>query len=110
MGLLLLRLTIGFSLIIRGCSGMHAPTPTFSATVTWVAMLTGFFLLIGLWTPIAAAVLTAVEFWAGLSQTGYDWVPILLAALAASLLMLGPGAFSVDALLFGRRRVDLSEH
>jgi len=32
---------------------------------------------------------------------------ILLGALAAALALLGPGAFSVDARLFGWRRVEI---
>lgn len=30
---------------------------------------------------------------------------LLLAVLAISLAMLGPGAWSIDALLFGRKRI-----
>jgi uncharacterized membrane protein YphA (DoxX/SURF4 family) len=32
---------------------------------------------------------------------------VLLAALGVSLVMLGPGAWSLDARLFGRRRIDV---
>ena len=34
---------------------------------------------------------------------------LLLAVLAISLAMLGPGAWSVDAYLFGRKRFDIGE-
>lgn len=71
------------------------------------AIVGGGFLLFGLWTPIAAAAAVFLELWIVFSRTGYYESPILLAALAASLVMLGPGAWSIDARLFGRRRIDI---
>ena len=41
------------------------------------------------------------------SRTGDPWALILLAAVGVALAMLGPGAWSIDALLFGRRRMIL---
>ena len=38
------------------------------------------------------------------SQQGGEWIHILLGVLCASVAMLGPGAWSIDARLFGRRR------
>lgn len=70
-------------------------------------MVGGGFVLFGLWTPFAAAAEALLELWTVFSRTGYYEGPILLAALAASLVMLGPGAWSIDARLFGRRRIDL---
>jgi hypothetical protein len=34
-------------------------------------------------------------------------IHVLPAAMGVSLVMLGPGAWSVDALLFGRKRIDI---
>jgi uncharacterized membrane protein YphA (DoxX/SURF4 family) len=42
------------------------------------------------------------QFW----QSG-DWYPIMLAALGVALAMLGPGACSIDARLFGRKHIEL---
>jgi hypothetical protein len=33
------------------------------------------------------------------------WVPIMQAVLGAILAMVGPGAWSIDARLFGRKRI-----
>jgi len=33
--------------------------------------------------------------------------PIMLATIGASLALLGPGAWSIDARLYGRRRIDI---
>ena len=75
--------------------------------LAWAAIVCGGFVLFGLWTPFAAAAEVFLQLWSVFSQTGYHEGPILLAALAASLVMLGPGAWSIDARLFGRRRIDL---
>lgn len=68
-------------------------------------------LLIGLWTPIAGAALAigelCVAFSPRFAQLHDQWLHILLAVLAAAVAMLGPGAWSVDARLFGRKRFEI---
>jgi uncharacterized membrane protein YphA (DoxX/SURF4 family) len=43
--------------------------------------------------------------WSAFSGQGDFWAEILLATIAAGLVMLGPGAWSIDARLFGRKRL-----
>ena len=60
----------------------------------------------GLWTPIAGALQAIIQI--GVIFTpGNVIIHVLPAALGVSLVMLGPGAWSVDALLFGRKRIDI---
>jgi hypothetical protein len=51
------------------------------------------------------------ELWIAFSppvvQVSDRWLHILLAILAASVAMLGPGAWSVDSRLFGRKRFEI---
>ena len=61
----------------------------------------------GLWTPIAGGMMAGVAVWTAFSRTGDPWALILLAVVGIALAMLGPGAWSIDALLFGRRRMIL---
>ena len=62
-------------------------------------------LLVGLWTPIAGVLLALAELCLVFSHPVDPWMHILLGALGAGLAMLGPGAWSVDAHLFGRKRI-----
>ncbi len=38
------------------------------------------------------------------------WVHVFLAALSVCVAMLGPGAWSLDAHLFGRKRFDIGRN
>jgi uncharacterized membrane protein YphA (DoxX/SURF4 family) len=72
---------------------------------TVVAGAAGLLLCAGLWTPIAGGVVSVFALWSTFSPTRDCWALILLAAVGAALAMLGPGAWSVDARLFGRKRL-----
>jgi len=63
---------------------------------------------LGIWTPVVAvaqAALFSILLW----NNGLVDTRVMLTIIAISLVMLGPGAFSIDARLFGRRRIDVSE-
>jgi putative oxidoreductase len=76
-----------------------------------VAGIAGVFLATGLWTPVMGALVAMDELWVALSayssQRNGPWIHILLAVLTAGVAMLGPGAWSIDARLFGRKRFDM---
>ena len=66
-------------------------------------------LLIGLWTPLAGVLLAVAELSLAVSHPADPWLHIILGALGAALAMLGPGAWSVDARLFGRKRIQIPQ-
>jgi uncharacterized membrane protein YphA (DoxX/SURF4 family) len=114
LGLLLLRLSVGIALICLGVSDLLG---TLGEPITVARDLVeaagGVFLLAGLWTPAAGALIAIDELWIALSlytspRDGY-WIHILLAVLTVAVAMLGPGAWSIDARLFGRKRFNIGD-
>ena len=105
-GLFILRLAVGTLVIQDGITALMG-TAQPSATLLIMAAIAGVFLLIGLWTPIAGALMAATQFWIALRGTDHLRSTILLASLGIALAILGPGALSIDALLYGRKRLDI---
>ena len=105
VGLLMQRLLVGAALLYLEFACLSA-TPVCAFLVTKsVGACAGILLIVGLWTPIAGVVLAGVEAWIALSAADGAGVAIGLAVLGLALAMIGPGAWSVDARLFGRRRI-----
>ena len=107
IGILLLRLGVGIPLVYDGITGVFA-TPRFIPFMQDLIVLgAGMLLLAGLWTPVSGTVVAITELWMAFSGAGPLRAVLLLAALGAALAMLGPGAWSVDACLFGRKRIHI---
>jgi putative oxidoreductase len=66
-------------------------------------------LMAGLWTPLAGVLLALAEIFLAFSPAHDPWIRIVLGTLGAALAMLGPGAWSVDARLFGRKRIQIPQ-
>jgi uncharacterized membrane protein YphA (DoxX/SURF4 family) len=101
VGLLLLRAAIGGTAVFQGVrSLMDRGNPTtWTVLIACVTIGAGACLLLGFLTPVAAAL-------AGLGATLINASPGLpIAILATTIILLGPGALSVDSLLFGRRQI-----
>jgi putative oxidoreductase len=64
-------------------------------------------LLAGLWTPFAGALAAVIELWCASSQPEDPLTHIPLVTLVAALALVGPGAWSVDAHLFGWKRINI---
>ena len=66
----------------------------------------GIFLIVGLWTPIAGVSVAITEVWKMLMLHGDKPGWLLLGTVGAALAMLGPGLWSVDARLYGWKRLE----
>lgn len=105
-GLFLLRLAAAIPLLI-GATPRFFGAPQDGLYGQYISIVVGSLLLAGLWTPVAGALQAIIEVWFGFYQGGEADAHFLLVALGVSLVMLGPGAWSVDARLFGRKRIDI---
>jgi len=106
-GLLLLRLLTGAGLLYGGI-GLAWSAPYIAMAPPVIAAGAGVLLLLGLYTPLAGVVAAIVEAWIAFSYPGNLWGPMGLICLGLSLAMIGPGAWSIDARLFGRKQIDPS--
>ncbi len=98
-GLLMQRLLVGAASLY--CAA--APPASTVAVPQVIAALGGLLLIAGLWTPLAGVVVACAETWVALSSVAHAGVPAALAVLGATLALIGPGEWSVDARLYGRK-------
>ena len=73
-----------------------------------MAAVAGALLLFGLWTPLAGSAIAIVEIWIFLARSGNPLIAIVLVSLGATVAMIGPGVWSIDAQLYGRKHIEPS--
>ena len=107
IGLLLLRVATAAALL--SCVGEHKSEFSMASFVPQlIGAGAGVFLLVGFWTPLAGTVVALVELWVAFTRDANPHFLLLLVSLGAGLAMIGPGAWSIDARLFGRRHIGIS--
>ena len=105
----MLRLVAGILLIQGAVTPLVSGAQVHMTIGQLVVIAGGTLLVLGLWTPVAGAMVFLIEIYfifLGTAQTRAD---ILLGALGAALAVLGPGHQSVDALRYGRRRFTIGD-
>jgi putative oxidoreductase len=103
VGLLVMRLVGGTAFVTRSVTTVPSGPP--SAVAAVLAVAAGVCLVAGLWTPIAGSVVAALGIWFAFSHAEDALASVLFATIGAALALVGPGAWSIDARLFGWKRI-----
>jgi putative oxidoreductase len=105
---LLIQRVVGTTVLLRFCVIHLADSPFSTSMIPQIiGACAAILFLVGLWTPFVGTLIAVVELWIAVNQFSDPWIPIMLATIGGTGAMLGPGAFSVDARLFGRRHLDV---
>ena len=105
IGLLLIRLLAGIVVVIHNVWVLRGEPPSGPAAFAVVFAGLGLLLIVGLWTPVAAALVAGDAVWATFEHPADPWYCVIVGVLGLALSLLGPGAWSVDARLFGWKRL-----
>ena len=100
-GLLMQRVLVGAALLY--CL-VATPAGTVAAPQV-IGAVAGLLLIAGLWTPVAGAVAGCVETWIAFSVHAHADHSAALAVWGVTLALIGPGRWSIDARLYGRKHL-----
>ena len=103
-GLLLQRFLIG-AILLHGA--FLQPSASSHLTTIALPLIASALLVIGLGTPYIGLLVAAMQLWLVFAGSAHLWTAIILSGLGASLAMIGPGAWSLDARFFGRKHVEI---
>ena len=95
--------------LVQFVAGSQGATFPVSVIFQFLAAICSALLIIGLWTPVSGLFLAVSELSLLVFPSSNGTMHIVLAALGAALAMIGPGAWSVDARLFGRKRIRIPQ-
>ena len=97
---------VAIALIARCVQSVNGASPH-NLTPHVIAAGAGLFLLFGLWTSVAGAVVAIIELFIAFSHRHDPWLSVLLASVGVALALLGPGHWSVDARRSGWKRIEI---
>ena len=107
VGLLILRLAAGLVVVVRGMNDISSQLD-WEGSLGVASVAGGALLLAGFLTPLAAVWVAGALALSRASSTSEGFISLsalLLLSQCASLALIGPGAWSLDAKLFGRREI-----
>jgi len=109
LGLLLIRITAGAALITDGRERVYSGQHLGLLTLGVLTIADGVLMTAGLWTPLSGSLALALSVSDVLFYHEGPCPAILLACMGAGVALVGPGALSIDAWLFGLKRIDIDK-
>jgi len=106
---LLQRVVAGAAFLSHAVQRLGTSLPAGSAMIEVFAIAVGLSLFVGFWTPVAGLLAMLLAVWQAFTHSGDPWANILLATIGLALALTGPGGFSIDARLFGWKRIDIRD-
>jgi putative oxidoreductase len=107
--LLLIRFVAGITAIVYGLGLSHGRPELQSLLVEGLHIGLGVLLIIGLWTPVAGTLLALIAFADAYVHPESRWYFIGVGTMGAALALIGPGMWSIDARLFGWKRLEIRD-
>jgi len=102
-----MRLVVGSTLIVRAGMTLWSDPPPMNVTIPAILLMgAGILLIAGLWTPIIGASVALTEAFKMVMLPGDKPLWLMLGTAGAALAMLGPGFWSIDARLYGWKRLE----
>jgi uncharacterized membrane protein YphA (DoxX/SURF4 family) len=102
-----MRAVAGSALFVGAGLTLLSDPPPINVTIPAILLLgAGILLVAGLWTPIGGALVALIEVWKILMLPGDKSLWLMLGTAGAALAMLGPGLWSIDARLYGWKRLE----
>ncbi|MBV8487416.1 MAG: hypothetical protein JO161_03985 [Planctomycetaceae bacterium] len=105
--LLLLRLTCTLPLMLDAASLGSSGVGTWAGGLLLAASAPAVLLFLGLYTPVAALMGTLIELSLAVTEPSFAAIHLTRAAIGVALMGLGPGAWSLDSRIYGRKRIEL---
>ena len=103
-----MRLAAGTALLVQTVPALLSGPPPGPALFQAFSTALAILLLAGLGTPVVGTLVALDALW-NIVSFRHPWAWIMVATLGAALALIGPGAWSVDARLFGRKRIQIPQ-
>ena len=106
VGLLLQRAVTAALLIRFGIIHLTGASTSPTLITEVIVGASAALILVGLWTPVVGVVIAILGVWIIATHVADVGMALALAAFGGTAAMIGPGAWSIDARLFGRKHIE----
>jgi uncharacterized membrane protein YphA (DoxX/SURF4 family) len=105
-----MRVVVGSVLLLGTGPKLWSASPLHLTVPSTLLAALALLIVVGLWTPLVGAITAVIQTWQILTFNEHPVLGLLTGTMAVALSMLGPGRWSIDARLFGWRRIDVPGH